>query len=59
MFGRAIWDKLHECIFENSEIVRVKNEVIKTASKTAGNSKLTPFTMSITMNHVINRLIFQ
>ena len=24
MFGRAIWDKLPECIFENFEIVRVK-----------------------------------
>ena len=24
MFGRAIWDKLLECIFENFEITRVK-----------------------------------
>ena len=24
MFGRAIWDKLPECIFENSEIARIK-----------------------------------
>ena len=24
MFGRAIWDKLPECIFENFEIARVK-----------------------------------
>ena len=24
MFGRAIWDKLSECIFENFEIARVK-----------------------------------
>ena len=26
MFGRAIWDELPECIFENCEIVRVKRE---------------------------------
>ena len=26
MFGRAIWDKLPECIFENFEITRVQNE---------------------------------
>ena len=24
MFGSAIWDKLPKCIFENSEIARVK-----------------------------------
>ena len=24
MFGRAIWDELPQCIFENFEIVRVK-----------------------------------
>ena len=24
MFGRAIWDKLPKCIFENFEIARVK-----------------------------------
>ena len=24
MFGRVIWDKLPECIFENFEIARVK-----------------------------------
>ena len=24
MFGKAIWDKLTECIFENFEIIRVK-----------------------------------
>ena len=24
MFGKAIWDKLTECIFENFEITRVK-----------------------------------
>ena len=24
MFGRAIWDKLPKCIFENSEIARGK-----------------------------------
>ena len=24
MFGRAIWDKMPECIFENFEIARVK-----------------------------------
>ena len=24
MFGRAIWDKLPKCIFENSEIALVK-----------------------------------
>ena len=24
MFGRAIWDKLPECIFENFEITRVQ-----------------------------------
>ena len=26
MFGRTIWDKLPECIFENFEIGRVKRE---------------------------------
>ena len=24
MFGRAIWDKLPDCIFENFEIARIK-----------------------------------
>ena len=24
MFGKAIWDKLPECIFENFEVARVK-----------------------------------
>ena len=24
MFGRAIWDKLSECVFENFEIARVR-----------------------------------
>ena len=24
MFGRAIWNKLHDCIFENLEIAQVK-----------------------------------
>ena len=28
MFGRAIWDKLPECIFENFEIAQVKQEAI-------------------------------
>ena len=31
MFGRVIWDKLLECIFENSEIARVKEFVPKIA----------------------------
>ena len=26
MLGRAIWDKLPECIFKNVEITRVKRE---------------------------------
>ena len=28
MFGRTIWDKLPECIFENFETVQVKKRVI-------------------------------
>ena len=28
MFGRAIWDKLPECIFENFEIAQVKQQTI-------------------------------
>ena len=27
MFGRAIWDKLPECIFENFEIARVNRRI--------------------------------
>ena len=27
MFGRAFWEKLPECIFENFEIARVKREI--------------------------------
>ena len=29
MFGRAIWDKLPESIFENFEIARVKRQIFK------------------------------
>ena len=33
MFGRAIWDKLPECIFEDFEIARVKREQFQNFSK--------------------------
>ena len=33
MFGRAIWDKLPENIFENFEIARVKRQNFKKSLK--------------------------
>ena len=33
MFGRASWEKLPECIFENFEIARVKREQFQTFKK--------------------------
>ena len=53
MLGRAIWDKLLECIFEHFEIARVKsiNHVINNKSKiklnkinqnSSGNNNIRP-----------------
>ena len=36
MFGRAIWDKLHECIFENFEIAQVKRGQFRNYQKSRG-----------------------
>ena len=36
MPGRAIWDRLPECIFENSEIVRVKRGQFQNFQKSRG-----------------------
>ena len=36
MLGRAIWDKLPECIFENFEIARVKREQFQIFQKRQG-----------------------
>ena len=36
MFGREIWDKLLECIFENFEIVRVKRGQFQNFQKSRG-----------------------
>ena len=36
MFGRAIWDKLPECIFENYEIARVKRVQFQNFKKSRG-----------------------
>ena len=36
MFGRAIWDKLSECIFENFEIARVKRGEFQNFQKSRG-----------------------
>ena len=35
MFGRAIWDKLPQCIFENFEIARLKRGAISKFLKIA------------------------
>ena len=36
MFGRAIWDKLRESIFENFEIARVKRGQLQNFQKSRG-----------------------
>ena len=36
MLGRAIWDKLHKCIFENFEIARVKLVQFQNVKKSRG-----------------------
>ena len=36
MFGKAIWDKLSECIFENFEITRVKRGQFQNFQKSRG-----------------------
>ena len=36
MFGRAIWDKLPECIFETFEISRVKRGQFQNFQKITG-----------------------
>ena len=36
MPGRAIWDRLPECIFGNSEIVRVKRGQFQNFQKSRG-----------------------
>ena len=36
MFGRAIWDKLPECIFDNFEIARVKRGQFQHFQKSRG-----------------------
>ena len=36
MFGRAIWNKLAEYIFENFEIARVKQRQFQTFQKSLG-----------------------
>ena len=36
MFGRANWDKLPECIFENFEIARVKQGQFQNFQKSRG-----------------------
>ena len=36
MFGRAIWDKLSECIFENFESARVKRGQFQNFQKSQG-----------------------
>ena len=36
MFGRAIWDKLPKCIFENSEIAWVKQGQFQDFQKSQG-----------------------
>ena len=52
MFGRVIWDKLPECIFENFEIARVKRVGnCKSVSGQLQNS------MSIRINRVISYVI--
>ena len=36
VFGKAIWDKLSECIFENFEIARVKRGQFQKFQKSQG-----------------------
>ena len=36
MFGRAIWDKLPKCIFENLEIARIKRGQFQNFQKSRG-----------------------
>ena len=36
MFGREIWDKLLECIFENFEIAQVKRGQFQNFQKSRG-----------------------
>ena len=36
MFGRGIWDKLPECIFENFEIARVKRGKFRNFQESRG-----------------------
>ena len=36
IFGRAIWDKLPKCIFENSEIAREKRGQFQNFKKSRG-----------------------
>ena len=36
MLGRAIWDKLHDCIFENFEIAQVKQAQFQNFQKSQG-----------------------
>ena len=36
MFGRAIWDKLPECIFENFEIAWIKRGQFQTFQNSRG-----------------------
>ena len=36
MFGKAIWDKLSECIFENFEIAQVKRGKFQNFQKSRG-----------------------
>ena len=36
MFGRAIWDELPECIFENFEIAWVKRGQLQNVQKSQG-----------------------
>ena len=36
MFGRAIWDKLPKCIFENFGVVRVKRGLFHNFQKSLG-----------------------
>ena len=53
MFGRAIWDKLPKCIFENFEIARVKRGQFQKFWKLWGwfIPRIAPTNMWLLVNH--------
>ena len=56
MFGRAIWDKLSECIFENFEIARVKREKVFSSVKTKANPHFA-VKLDVRSNHSLSKTI--